>query len=123
MCACKHGRRQLTPLEEFSFDSSQEQEDLTRAHDGKPIKLPDSSEDYEKLIRRLFPFRCALMSGAKKTKPRVLYPFTRKMLSWHDNPFAGCYTAIGDIVYDLTRKKSLNFTWALREALTSISLP
>jgi hypothetical protein len=56
------------------------------------------------------------MTGPKKRPPRVLYPFTRKMLSLHDSPSSGCYTVIGDFVYDLTGKNALIYLRGKRSA-------
>ncbi|KAI0127180.1 hypothetical protein BJ170DRAFT_364673 [Xylariales sp. AK1849] len=68
----------------------------------RPPKLPDSTDNRDDLLQRLLDCKCALVRGSKSMPRPVLLPFTMKMLSWHDNPRAGCYTAINDIVYDIT---------------------
>ncbi|KAH8681754.1 hypothetical protein BX600DRAFT_491920 [Xylariales sp. PMI_506] len=88
----------------FHAIDAQEWQSLTQNPGGTPEALPPlTSSLYNELITRLRPYRCALVaSSTRKATRHVLYPFTHDMLKWHDNPSAGCYTAIDNIVYDIS---------------------
>ncbi|KAK8043138.1 hypothetical protein PG994_013621 [Apiospora phragmitis] len=85
----------------FSFGTQQEKAQLSENPGGRPKSLPDDPDVYDDLLKRLQPFRCAVFQGQKAPKKEVLHPFSPAMLSWHDNPTAGMYTAIDGIVYNI----------------------
>ena len=74
------------------------------------LKTSQDIPDVQDLLRRLSPFKCAVLSipryglSQDERDRRVYTPTT---LRWYDNPNKGIYMAIGSDVYDITSKWQL----------------
>ena len=82
--------------------------------------------DVKDLLRRLSPFKCALLSSAPRhglsQEERERRVYTPRTLRWHDNRHTGIYTAIGSDVYDITSKWQLPVSYTTHMLHTDICL-
>ncbi|ETS75835.1 hypothetical protein PFICI_12779 [Pestalotiopsis fici W106-1] len=60
-----------------------------------------SDTESKRMLKKIEPRKCAIVQGRPYNFMAQLRPYTLETLARCDNPTFGCYTAIGDYVYDL----------------------